>query len=107
VSAAIDSSGVRELVTHRRFRFGCCIGDTEPTCRTWFQDQAPVVATQAGWVGSQVSNGLYNLDIPEFPTVTCNRGENGVVSYQFLVEAADFHGNRVSSPWHTVPAYGR
>lgn len=95
VHAATDGSGIRELRTWHRYQTTCCTAAA--ACTTTHEHLPDAVATQAGAVGSMVSNGLYTLEVLRQPV--CPPGTTlWTAGYFWQTQATDFHDVSTRGP---------
>lgn len=93
ISSAIDSGGVKRLTMSSTFRYTCCNGSG--ICSVTQPVSVPKTETQAGGVGSTVSNGIWLHSSVKLPN--CSSGFSlRNYTFSWWTEAEDFHGNITS-----------
>lgn len=95
VSSGVDSGGTRKVTMAIETGWQCCQGDI---CSRTSSLASPIVDSQAGAVGSSVSDGVWvGTIIGQLPV--CNPGY-ALTSYRFAwtTTIEDFHGNKVVAP---------
>lgn len=99
VSSAIDPEGLHKLTMWTESSWMCCQGNI---CSLSSSLSMPLEETQAGSVGSIVSDGIWNaVEVRDLPT--CNPGYT-LTFYRFAwtTEAENFHGGKVTSAKHKI-----
>lgn len=100
LSSGVDSGGVSKVTMGPSESWVCCQGDI---CSLTESLSVPIVATQAGGVGSVVSDGVWAGLAVKAPTSACTGGAT-LASYRFTwaTTAEDFHGNKAFGALQTI-----
>jgi hypothetical protein len=91
VASGLDDGGVSKVTMSTEESWLCCSGNI---CSVTQSSSIPTIATQAGSVGSTVSNGVWtSLSVQAHGS--CNTGYT-LTSYRFAwtTTTQDFHGNQ-------------
>lgn len=101
IGAGVDSGGTKKITIQHEWSNHCRQGNLG---QNKYGLMAPIVRTQPGGVGSEVSNGLWDGPLVFLSDyTTCNAGFTlKSVTYSWHVTAEDFHGNVSTHGWASI-----
>lgn len=100
LSSAMDDGGVSKITTGAFSGWTCCRGSI---CERAESLSVPVVTTQAGSIGSTVSNGVWWGQVVTGPSTDCGNGFTLTsYAYSWGTTAEDFHGNQASGQFQRI-----
>jgi hypothetical protein len=104
ISSAVDSGGLKKLTMSSEVAWTCCTILSPVVCSATQSISAPIVRTQAGVVGSTVSNGLFTGQGVDAITLPSCQAGYVLKSYRFSWRTIgeDFHGNTRTSQKHSI-----
>lgn len=93
IGAGMDSGGTKKITISRGYQTSCINGGFIETAEVALP---PIVKTQPGGVGQEVSNGIWDGELVVLSDfLTCSAGSTPTqVDLTWTVTAEDFHGNK-------------